>query len=59
MAERVISPHDLAEISPDPTRSHQMLDGSGKISSDLVRSRHVSANSNDYWFHPKLTTTHW
>ena len=39
--------HDLAETSPDPTGSHRILDGSGKISPDLARSHRVSKNSSE------------
>ena len=59
MAEPVISHHDLPEISSDPMGSHQILDGSSKISLDLERSRRILKHSDDNRVHPKPTTTRW
>ena len=54
--------HDLAETSLDPTGSHRILDGSGKISPDLARSRRVSKKSGESVspetdHHPSATRT--
>ena len=53
----MISHQDLVEISLDLTRSHLILDGSGKISSDLARSRRVSLDFVKYRVHPKPMTS--
>ena len=40
-------------------KAHRILDGSSKISPDLVRSRCVSKHSDDNRVYPKPTTTRW
>ena len=49
----------FAKILPDPTGSHRILDGSSKISPDLVRFRRISKHSVDNRVHLKPTTTRW
>ena len=46
----MISHHYLVEILPDPTRSHWILDGSGKISLDLARSRCILKDFSEIGF---------